>query len=409
MADWLEVGVRRVQELEPVPLPESHPVLVERIATEIRRSGPMTFARFMHRALYELGIGYYESEASGPGRTGDFLTAPESHPIFGWTVARQLEEAWRLLDRPSRFVVREHGAGTGAFAIGILDGLRRSGSDLLGALRYQAIDVARPRLELLGARLADAGFTGVMEPPDGQPEAGVVLANELLDALPFHRVEGGRRSSSGKPAVLERFVDLDPAASNAEGGPTAFTTVLGQPSTPALAERLAAERIELAPGQPAEVCLDVDDWLERAAAPLAQGLMLLIDYGAPAADLYTPERGSTLRAYHHHRVHGDPLVAIGRQDLTAHVDVTAVERAAVAAGLTSLGRTRQAEFLAALGVGDILVGLQSSLATTLEAYLEARSAVVRMLDPRATGAFVVLAFGRGLGEEAALRGFGRPA
>lgn len=403
---WVEVGVRRVPELEPVPLPESHPVLVERIAAEIRRSGPMTFARFMHRALYELGIGYYESEASGPGRTGDFITAPESHPIFGWTVAQQLDEVWGLLDRPTRFVVREHGAGTGALAIGILDGLRRSGSDLLGAIRYQPIDVARPRLELLGTRLADAGFDGVMEPADGRPEPGAVLANELLDALPVHRVEGGPPGRAGQPALLERFVDLDPAGSTDE---IALTTVLGPPSTPALAERLAAEGIGLEPGQAAEICLELDDWLERAAAPLERGLVLLIDYGAPAPELYTRERGSTIRTYHHHRVHADPLVAIGRQDVTAHVDLTAVERAAVAAGLTPLGRSRQAEFLAALGIGDILVSLQSSLATTLESYLEARSAVVRMLDPRATGAFAVLAFGRHLPEDVVLRGFGRPS
>ena len=146
-------------------------------------------------------------------------------------------------------------------------------------------------------------------------------------------------------------------------------------------------------------------WLERAADPLERGLVLLIDYGASAAELYAPDRGSTLRAYHRHRVHADALVAIGRQDLTAHVDLTAVERAAAAAGLSLLGRTRQAKLLAALGIGDLLVGLQSNLGTTLEAYLEAKSAVVRMLDPRATGAFAVLAFGRGLAGEPPLRGF----
>ncbi len=122
----------------------------------------------------------------------------------------------------------------------------------------------------------------------------------------------------------------------------------------------------------------------------------MIDYGAEAADLYTPTRGATLRAYHRHRVHDDPLVAIGRQDLTTHVDLTAVERAAGAAGLESLERTTQAAFLDRLGLGELLLALQSDPATTLESYLEARSAVVRMLDPRATGAFAVLRFGRDL-------------
>ena len=396
LTGWVEVGVRSVPELAPEPLPPSNPVLVERIADEIGRAGPMSFARFMHRALYELEHGYYESAAAGPGRTGDFLTAPESHPIFGWTIARQLEEVWVRLGRPERFVVREHGAGTGALAVGILEGLRRSGSELLPAIRYQAIDVARPRLEGFATRLGDAGFESHLEPPDGRAAPGAVLANELLDALPVHLVE------ETPDGLRERFVAL---ATEPEDPENPFTFVLGPPSMAALAERLEADGVELRPGQRAEICLELDAWLERAAGALERGLVLLIDYGAPADELYAPERGSTLRAYHRHRVHADPLVAIGRQDLTAHVDLTAVERAARAAGLTDLGRTRQAELLAALGIGDLLVGLQSNLATTLESYLEAKSAVVRMLDPRATGAFAVLAFGRGLPEAPPLRGF----
>lgn len=395
ISGWVEVGVRRVAELEPEPLPPSNPILVERIADEIRRSGPMPFARFMQRALYELGHGYYESVEAGPGRSADFLTAPESHPIFGWTVARQLEEAWERLGRPGRFVVREHGAGTGALAAGILDGLRRSGSDLLEAVRYQAIDVARPRLEAFTARLRGSGFAANLERPDARPAAGAVLANELLDALPVHLVEGTH------DGLAERFVTLDAAPRDPM---EPFATRLGEPSTPALAARLAAEGVALQPRQPAEICLELDTWLDRAVAPLERGIVLVIDYGAPADQLYAPERGSTLRAYHRHRVHADPLVAVGRQDITAHVDLTAVERAAAAAGLTDFGRTRQAEFLAALGIGELLVELQSSLGTTLEAYLEARSAVARMLDPRATGAFAVLAFGRNL-PGPPLRGF----
>jgi SAM-dependent MidA family methyltransferase len=240
----------------------------------------------------------------------------------------------------------------------------------------------------------------------------VILANELLDALPVHRVEGG---SDGQ--LLERFVTVAggtgargdnvqggahsqrAAAPQAPGSPTAeshFTTVLDAPSTPALAARLAAEGIALAPGQAAEICLAIDDWIAAATGPLERGELLLIDYGYPADQLYRPERGSTLRAYHRHRVHADPLVAIGREDLTAHVDLTAVERAAVAAGLEPIGRTTQAQFLADLGAGELLVALQSEPNATLASYLEARSALVRMLDPRATGAFAVLRFGRGI-------------
>jgi SAM-dependent MidA family methyltransferase len=401
VAAGVEVGLRRDPSLDPgAPLPESDPRLVERIAAEIREAGPMTFARFMDIALYDPEAGYYtasgDGRARGPGRAADFLTAPESHPIFGWTVARQLEEAWQRLDRPSRFVVREHGAASGALAVGILDGLRRSASPLFEAIRYQPIDVSPGARQAFAATLDGVGLTDRIEAADAGPAAGAVLANELLDALPVHRVEGGPGGE-----LRELFVAL--AADGSLG------TELGEPSTPALAERLAGEAVVLAPGQAAEICLAVDEWLASAVAPLARGLLLVIDYGADATDLYTPARGSTLRAYHRHRVHDDPLVAIGRQDLTAHVDLTAVERAAVAAGLTRLGGTTQASFLANLGIGELLVGLQSDPTTTLETYVAARSALVRMLDPRATGGFAVMAFGRGLATDPPLRGFASPA
>jgi SAM-dependent MidA family methyltransferase len=394
----VELGVRRVTELDPgAPLPESDPRLDERISAEIRRDGPMPFARFMQIALYDPEAGYYtadrgvDEDAVGPGRAGDFLTAPEGHPIFGWAIARHLESVWEALGRPARFVVREYGAGTGALAAGVLDGLRRADSALQEAIRYQAVDASPTRLEALRSRLETAGLGASLEPFEPRPEAGAIVANELLDALPVHRVEGGRDG-----ALLERFVTL-----TSDG---AFDTTVGPPSTPALAARLEAEGVELEPGQPGEVCLAIDRWVGDAAASLAAGELLLIDYGYPAAQLYRPERGSTLRAYHRHRVHADPLVAIGRQDLTAHVDLTAVERAAAAAGLASIGRTTQAAFLAALGTGELLVGLQADPATDLAGYLEARAALVRMLDPRVTGGFAVLAFGRGL-PAGAVRGF----
>ena len=389
-------GLRRVAELDPdAPLPDSDPQLVERIRAEIAASGPMPFARFMDLALYDPESGYYTrpSAEAGPGRAGDFLTAPEGHPIFGWSIARFLEAAWVAIDRPLRFVVREHGAGTGALAAGILDGLRRSQSPLFEAAEYQPADAAPARLDALAERLATAGLAGHLRAPDDTPAPGAVIANELLDALPVHRVEGGADGS-----LLERFVTLGDHEQP-------FDTVLGPPSSPALAARLADEQVALAPGQPAEICLALDQWVADAARPLERGIALLIDYGYPATELYDEARGSTLRAYHRHRVHADPFVAIGRQDLTAHVDLTAVERAAGAAGLELLGRTTQGPFLADLEAGELLVALQSAPGTTLASYLEARSALMRMLDPRATGAFAVLAFGRGMPPGTRVSGF----
>ncbi len=186
-----------------------------------------------------------------------------------------------------------------------------------------------------------------------------------------------------------------------------FTDLEDELSTPALAERLAAEAIELADGQFAEICLAIDQWVAEAAAGLERGVVLLIDYGHPATDLYDPIRRptGTLAAYLRQRAHGDIYHAVGRQDLTAHVDVTAVERAAAAAGLRHLGTTTQGRFLAALGAGDLLVELQSGPDAGLQGYLEARAALVRMIDPAAMGGFRVMAFGRGLPVDSVLRGF----
>jgi SAM-dependent MidA family methyltransferase len=351
------------------------PLLVERLRDEIRATGPITFARFMERALYEPKLGYYTGTAGRPGRSGDFLTAPETHPIFGWALARQLDELWEILERPDPFVVREHGAGTGALATAILEGLARDDSPLRAAIRYETVEVGDDR---------DAGVRDSV--------VGVVLANELLDALPVHRVV------SRNGALRELYVDW------ADGR---FVEREGDPSTPRLEERLRDEDIRLSDGQHAEISLALDDWIARAAAELERGMLLLIDYGYAAADLYSPRRADgTLLAYVRHRAHDDPLRNIGRQDLTAHVDLTAVERAAAKAGLTRLGFTTQAEFLVGLGIGEMLSAIQSDPSTSLEAYLGLRSSVVRLLDPAATGKFAVMAFGRGVPGETRLRGFG---
>ena len=387
-------GMRRAADLQPRPEPGDEPALAEAIRVEIRASGPMAFARFMEVALYHPELGYYATGRRGPGRTSDFLTAPESHPIFGATLARQLEETWERLGRPPRFTVREYGAGTGALAAGIVAGLARSGSALLPALRYRITERSPERERQVTERLVATGIPDVeatFEADDGEPITGAVLANEVLDALPVHRVEGGAAGD-----LLELFVALD--------GDSEFATVVGAPSSPGLQARLDAEGIVLGPGQRAEVCLALDGWMAGAAAGLGRGLLLLIDYGHPATALYDRRRGSLLRAYVNHRVHDDPFRNVGRQDLTAHVDLTAVERAAADAGLVHLGTTTQAEFLASLGAGDLLVALQTDGQTDLEAYLEARSALFRMLDPGVTGRFAVLAFGRGLAAEPPLAG-----
>lgn len=383
--------------LQRIPVPdldaaESDPELVAAIRDEIERAGPISFARFMELALYDPVHGYYRSAMARPGRGGDFLTAPEAHPIFGRAIARHVDDAWRALGRPHGFTIRELGAGSGALAAAILSGLAADESDLAAIARYRPVEVEPRRLDELRDRLAAGGVADRVEVDDGDPIVGIVIANEVLDALPAHRVVG---RGGGLREILVGWRD------------GAFVDVESEPSTPALEQRLATEGIQLADGQLAEICLAVDGWVARVAAGLERGLVLLIDYGHPAAELYNGARrpAGTLAAYYAQRVHGDPYRAIGRQDLTAHVDITAVERAATATRLVHLGTTTQGKFLAALGAGELLVDLQSGPEASLQAYLEARSALVRMIDPAAMGGFRVMSFGRGLPASTTLRGF----
>ncbi len=375
-------------------LPDDDPELARLIRDEIAAGGPLTFARFIELALYHPGHGYYADVRPRAGRSGDFLTAAESHPIFGWALARQVAEVAERLGRPDRFVIREHGAGSGALAVAILEGLRLEDPALAASVRYQPVETTERRTEAVATRLEAAGLADRLEPAEG-PVVGVVLANELLDALPTHRVVGGPDGT-----LRELFVGLGPDG--------ALADVVGEPSIPALADRLEDEGIRLAPGQRAEVCLALAAWVAAAAASLERGVLLLVDYGHPATDLYDPvrRRDGTLRAYVRHRVHADPYRHLGRQDLTAHVDLTALERAANTAGLVPLGSTTQAEFLAGLGTGELLAAFESDPATDLQASLEARAALRRMLDPAVSGRFRVVAYGRGIAPVPPLRGFG---
>jgi len=366
--------------------------LARRIGAEIERDGPITFARFMDLALYDPDGGYYRSSDARPGRGGDFLTAPETHPIFGAALARTVNEIWQRLGRPSRFVIREHGAGDGALAASILAGLRASDSGLVETVRYEPVEVDPRRVEAFNATLTSAGFASAAATADLTPIIGLVLANEVLDALPFQR-------------VVQRGSELRELLVGFRGD--RFSDVEATPTTAALAARLADEGVSLADGQGAEICLALDAWVAVAAAGLGRGVLLLIDYGHPATDLYDPvrRRDGTLRAYVRHRVHADPYRHIGRQDLTAHVDVTAVERLAAAAGLEHLGTTTQAEFLVGLGTEGLLQAIQADPATTLESYLAVRSGLVRLLDPAAMGRFRVMGFGRHWPDGPPLGGF----
>jgi SAM-dependent MidA family methyltransferase len=384
----LEAGLRRSEPPGPLPT-ESEPALIEQLRAEIAASGPLTFARFMAVALYDPEHGYYRGAPDRPTRSGDFLTAPETHPLFGAAVSRQIDEVWQRLGRPAPFVLREYGAGSGSLAAAILAGLRADGSALANALTYDPVEVNDYRRSELAGR-SDLPALAPTRRTAGAPAGfqGVVLANEFLDALPVHRIEW----RDGH--LLERFVDWDEPAGR-------LVERAGEPSTPALAERLAADRISLAPGegvelgQVGEVCLGLDPWLGEVAAALERGLVLVLDYGHQASALYAPERASgTLRAYAGQRAHGDPFIAVGRQDLTAHVDLTALEAGAEAHGLALLGDVSQADFLIGCGLEELVERIRSSPATTMAEWLAVRSAIGRFLDPAALGGFRAVMLGR---------------
>lgn len=392
-------GLRR----EPGPrpgAPAGDPELVARIRAEIEEHGPIPFARFMERALYEPGHGYYRQADPAPGLdAGDFLTAPEADPLFGAAIGRLLEQAWERLGRPVPFTITEPGAGTGALAAGLLGGLRDAGSPLLAAVRYRPAEIEAARTAAFAARLEAEGFGDrVLVGPPAGGEVGAVVANEVLDALPVHRVvrRGDRFAERLVTATGDGFAEID-----------------GEPTSPALvawAERLAADGIALADGHVAEVCLALEPWLAGATAHLARGIVVLVDYGEEAPDLYAGRSGredGTLRTFARHAVGGDPYRLVGRQDLTAHVDLTAVRRAATAAGLAHLGTTTQAELLVAVGAGELVAARLRGPAASLEDALRLRSALARLMDPRGMGGFAVLAFGRGLDAAADLPGLRR--
>ncbi len=338
---------------------DSEPRLVERLRDEIAAAPGerITFARFMQRALTEPGLGYYAVSDTRPTRTGDFLTAPELHPFFGRCIGRFVRAAQATREAATEFCVCEYGAGRGT--------LRDSATSELRGVAWQRIDLPDRSDEPVGS-------------------CDLVIANEYLDALPVHRLVYERR-------LREAWVGW------ADGW---FSEVIDEPSTSELPAYLEAGGVELRPGQRAEVCLAAPRWLAQVAVSLPPGgVVLVIDYGHAAAELYGPRRmAGSLLTYRRHRVADDPFTAVGHTDITAHVDISALERAAEAAGLVLLGSTTQGPFLARLGLGEMLAGLGRREGVDPRAYMEARSAVARLLDPRQLGGFRVLAWARPTGD-----------
>jgi len=394
-----------------------HPALVARLWAEMAANGGwITFARFMEIALYDPEAGYYLAPERRPGRGGDFLTAPETHPFFGITLARQIHECWQRLGQPDPFVVREYGAGVGGLAYDIIAGLSDRDPAAAAALRYHLIEPNRYRRSDAAAAMSVVGLDQKVTIADAagdgeeEPIVGVVLANEVADALPVHRLVWRDAAAGDRGGLRERYVTW---RDDEIGGGGRFAEVEGDLSPEAVAfepaTRLQAAGVALSDGDAIEISPAAARWIRHAARGLERGYLILIDYGYEAAKLYLAHRlMGTVRAYSRHTVSDDPLRAVGYQDLTAHVDFTALRQAAETVGLVAAGLTRQGAFLASLGLGELVVGYQDDPTTTAEAYYATQAAVLRLIDPGSLGRFGVLIMARDAPVMPPLHGFAIP-
>lgn len=360
---------------------EHSAALLQRIRQRIDAAGGfIDFATFMALALYEPGLGYYSAGSAKLGAAGDFTTAPEVSTLFARCVARQCAQVLREIPGGG---ILELGPGTGSMAATVLEELAA-----LQALpaSYSILEVSADLVERQRARLAslpEALRSRVrwLQQLPATPLRGVILANEVLDALPCRRfvVAAGLIEDLGVCRTADALGWARRPADAALGA--------------AVQEVSAALGAPLAAGYTSELCLLADPWIRSLAAILERGAMLLFDYGLPRTQYYHADRRSgTLTCHFKHRAHFDPLLHVGVQDITAWVDFTRVALAAHGAGLEVLGFCTQAGFLLGAGIEELLAAPRAAREQARLAG-EAR----RLLMPGEMGeAFKLLALGRGL-------------
>ncbi len=316
--------------------------LVGLIRDEIeRQGGRITFARYMELALYAPGLGYYSAGLNKFGAAGDFVTAPEISPLFAGCAARQCRQVLQALGGGD---ILEFGAGSGVMAVDLLAEL-----EILNSLprHYFILEISAELRERQRAALMQrvphlSGRVIWLDELPKQKLRGFVFANEVMDAMPVHRF---RLDGEG---ISELYVVCEGVAFAWRAGPL---------SDAALAERVSEIRTaspDLKPGYIFEINLGAPAWVRTLAAAIESGMLLLIDYGYPRHELYHPERarGSLLCHYRHH-VHDDPFLYPGLQDITAHVDFSALAEAGHGAGLQVAGYTTQANFLLGCGLTEM--------------------------------------------------------
>ena len=349
----------------------THPSVEEVLTRRIDARGRITFAEFMALVLYSPRGGYYSSLTTS-GRAQDYFTAPSAHPAFGALLALQLEVMWRLLGCPQRFVVVEQGAGSGRLAKDINAYASHLDSSFKKALLYVAVERS------VGAMSLDGNAFFQMVSAAGLPFqklTGCILSNELLDALPVHRVamRNGRVREIYVTHTQGRLLEIE-----------------DDPSTSLIEARLAEECVDLEEGQRGEVCLELEPWIHQVANVLEQGFVLTIDYGHSAQELYSSRRfHGTLRSYYHHTLAADPYIRVGEQDITAHVDFTAVEALGSKYGLCNQPMQTQASFLDNLGLRSFQRRLAASGLSQRERDAN-RMGMLELARPGGMGDFKVL-------------------
>jgi SAM-dependent MidA family methyltransferase len=341
----------------------------------LRQGGWIPFSRFMELALYAPGMGYYNAGARKFGAAGDFVTAPEISSLFGRTLARQLIE---IMEQSTPHII-ELGAGSGKLALDILSELERQNSlpDRYDILEVSA-DLRERQQALLQARLPHLinRVHWLDVPPD--IISGVLIANEVLDALPVHLV----RWSDG--IIFERGV-----ASKAEN----FVWQERLLESSMLLQ--IAQQIKVPDDTLSEVSLAVRGLVSSLSERLHEGVLLFIDYGLGGREYYHPQRTQgTLMCHYRHHAHDDPFFLPGLQDITAHVDFTAVAESAIDAGVHLYGYTTQAYFLINSGITDLLAETNSE---NIRDYLPLSAQLQKLTSPAEMGElFKIIALGKGV-------------
>ncbi len=380
-------------------------LVIEKISTAPNQR--ITFAEYMDLVLYHPEQGYYATGAVNIGSEGDFFTSPHLANDFGELVAEQFAEMWEILGRPIPFTLVEMGAGQGLFAADVLGYLQRRHPDCFEALDYIIVEKAAGLIAQQQKLLDKLDFPikwSSLEEIADNSITGCFFSNELVDALPVHQVVIADRQ------LQEIYVTI----SNATNNEINFVEVIDVISTPQLTNYFDFAAIDLTSnaypeGYRTEVNLAALDWLKTVANRLYQGFLLTIDYGYPATRYYQPARHQgTLQCYLQHQHHDNPYLYVGHQDITAHVDFTALERQGELSGLCNVGFTQQGLFLMALGLGDRLTALScydssrgqlNANAKDVMAIMQRRDALHQLINPMGIGGFGVLIQSKGLNSE----------